>query len=133
MVTEDFGKQGEDFLKRYLDADEQTIAKVNGINGEGLVLTQNRVYLLKWGGLSAFGVGKGVSRFKYSEIETVELNSSLLILWLDFNVRGGESQTSKVSSVSAVNSIRQTVASFPKRKKDVVTELFNFIKQKQAS
>jgi hypothetical protein len=146
MVTEDLGKKGEELLIKYIEPGEQVVAKVTGIKGEGIALTDKRVYLLKWGGLTGLSVGGGISRFYYSEIKEAYMSGALLVVTLNFDVNGGESRELEDVDVSPIlralvgdttaspfaKSFRDTVATFPRKKKGIATELLNYINSQKS-
>ena len=150
MLIQDLGNQGEVFVKQNIRPGEQIIAKVKGISGEGIVLTDKCVYLLKWGGLSGstFGVGKGIGSFNYKEIMDVAMRKYLLTSTLEFTLK---SET-KISDINIVTGsvknffakvfggntpledyVRTRIVTFGRGKVEILNELLRFIKRQMTS
>lgn len=136
-------------LTQNIEPGEQVLAKIKG-SGEGLVLTDKSVYLLKWGGLvgSALGVGKGMGSFDYEEIKDVILKKGLLASGLVFSLRGESKMSNIKVVVESVKNfyagvfggktpleeyIRTRIATFGRNKAGILNELLEFIKGKITS
>jgi hypothetical protein len=81
-LIESLGNRGEKNLKDNLHPDEKILAKLKGTFGQGFVLTDRHVYIVKWGYMTGNIFGGRCSAFNYSDIVSIEtrknLNTSVL-------------------------------------------------------
>jgi len=75
---EDLGKRGETLLAKNISPDEEIGIKLKGTHGEGFVVTNKRVYILKWGFSTGNTFGGRCNGFEFTNIVSVEFRKGLL-------------------------------------------------------
>lgn len=71
--------KGEKLLKENIDqGDEEILVKLKGSFGEGLVLTNKGLYVLKWGFMTGNTFGGKCNAFNYNTITGLEIKKGLL-------------------------------------------------------
>jgi len=77
-LVEDIGKRGEKLLQSNLSQGEEAVVKLKGIHGEALVITNKRLYVLKWGFMAGTTFGGRCITFDFKSITGIELKKGLL-------------------------------------------------------
>ncbi|MFH1171910.1 MAG: hypothetical protein V1778_05255 [bacterium] len=77
-LSHDLGRRGEKLLQKNLQANEKVLAKLKGSWGEGLVITDRRLYILKWGFQAGSTFGGRCNAFEYSQIVSLEINKGVM-------------------------------------------------------
>lgn len=71
--------KGEKLLEENIDqGEEEILVKLKGSFGEGLVLTDKRLYILKWGFMTGNTFGGKCNAFSYNTITGLEIKKGLL-------------------------------------------------------
>jgi len=76
-LIESFSKRGEKYLSENLQNGEKILAKLNGAFGQGFVLTDQHIYVVKWGYMTGNTFGGRCSAFNYKNIVGVEIKKGL--------------------------------------------------------
>lgn len=74
----DLTKRGEKLLASHLGKNEKIIVKLKGSFGEAFVVTEKRIYLLKWGYMSKNLIGGRCMAFEFQNVTGIELKKNLL-------------------------------------------------------
>jgi len=77
-LINNIGGRGEKILNKSLQEDEEVIVKLQGSFGEALVLTDKRLYVVKWGFLVGNTFGGRCNAFEFRNITSIEYKKSLL-------------------------------------------------------
>lgn len=77
-LIQDLGSRGEKLLAENIHDNEQTLAKLKGSWGEGLVVTDKRLYILKWGFLAGSTFGGRCNAFDYHQITSIEIKKGVI-------------------------------------------------------
>lgn len=77
QLIQDLGGRGEKLLKENLSQGEEVKAKIKGSFGEALVLTNVRLYVLKWGAMAGNLFGGRVNAYDYNRITGIEIRKGL--------------------------------------------------------
>jgi hypothetical protein len=77
-LIESLGSRGEKHLAANIHHDEKILAKVKGTWGQGLVLTDRHVYIVKWGYMTGNTFGGRCSAFSYDQVVGIEIKKNLL-------------------------------------------------------
>jgi len=78
FFIEDLGRKGEKILADNLLEDEVLKAKIKGTHGEALVITDRRLYVVKWGFMAGNIFGGRCNSFDFKNIVGIELNKGPL-------------------------------------------------------
>jgi len=78
FFIENLGKRGEKILAENLSEDEEIKAKIKGTHGEAFVITNKRLYVLKWGFVAGSMFGGRCNSFDFKNIVGIELNKGPL-------------------------------------------------------
>src|SRR5690242_16230811 len=70
--------RGEKLLKRNIQANEQILLKVKGAFGQGLVITNKMIYILKWGYMTGNIVGGKCISYEFFNITGIHLKKGWL-------------------------------------------------------
>lgn len=73
-----FDRKGENLLKENLTEGEEIKVKLKGRYGEALVVTNKRLYILKWGYLSGNLLGGTANAFNFNNITGVNLRKGAI-------------------------------------------------------
>lgn len=77
-LIESLGSRGEKHLAANIQTDEKILAKLRGAQGQGLVLTDRHIYIVKWGYMTGNTFGGRCSAFDYSKVVGLEIKTNLL-------------------------------------------------------
>lgn len=77
-LNENLGNRGEKLINSNLHEGENVELKVKGTYGEAIVLTNKRLYILKWGYLTGSFLGGRCLGFEFKDVAGVELKTGLL-------------------------------------------------------
>lgn len=77
-LIQNLGGRGEKILNHSLQDDEQILVKLQGSFGEALILTNLRLYIVKWGFMAGNTFGGRCNAFELKNITSVEFKKSLL-------------------------------------------------------
>lgn len=77
-LVEDLGGRGEKLFDDNISKSEQVVVKVKGSLGEGLVITDKRLYVLKWGFMAGSAFGGRCMAFEFKNISSLEIKKNLL-------------------------------------------------------
>lgn len=69
--------KGEELLKQHIHADEKILAKLQGNFGQGLAVTDKRLYIIKWGAFAGSIFGGRCITFDYGRITGVKINTGM--------------------------------------------------------
>ncbi|MHB8860388.1 MAG: hypothetical protein ACYC48_01485 [Minisyncoccota bacterium] len=72
------GSRGERLLQSNLATDEKVIAKLKGQFGQGLVITDRHIYILKWGFMAGSTFGGRCIAYPFKNISSVKITKNLL-------------------------------------------------------
>ena len=75
-LIESLGSRGEKHLKSNLQADEKIIVKLKG-HSSGFVLTDHRIYIVKWGWTTGSAFGGRCTAFDYANVVGLEIKKNL--------------------------------------------------------
>ena len=78
-LIQNLGGRGEKILENNISNKEKVIIKLKGAHGEGLVVTDNKVYVLKWGFMAGSTFGGRCLGFHFNDIMGVELKKGIFI------------------------------------------------------
>lgn len=78
QLIQDLGGRGEKLLKENLSEGEEIKVKLKGQSGQGFIVTNKRLYVLKWGFMAGNTFGGRVNAFEFSRISGIEIKKSLL-------------------------------------------------------
>ena len=70
--------QGEKILSENLSEDEEVFVKLQGNNGQALVLTSKRLYIVKWGWMAGSTFGGKCIGYEYRNITALEANKHVV-------------------------------------------------------
>jgi hypothetical protein len=77
-LVENLGSRGEKILENNISQTEKVSLKLKGAHGEALVLTDKRLYILKWGYMVGSTFGGRCLGFHFNDIMGVELRKGFL-------------------------------------------------------
>lgn len=77
-LIQDLGGRGEKLLVDNLHEKEKVLVKLKGTFGEGLVITDKKLYVLKWGYMAGNLIGGRCNAFEYGSITGLEIKKNLL-------------------------------------------------------
>lgn len=77
-LIQPLGARGEKHLSANMRADEKIIAKLKGQWGEGFVLTDHHIYIVKWGYYAGSLFGGRCISFDYRNVVGLEIKKGLL-------------------------------------------------------
>ena len=77
-LLENLSGRGEKLLHYNLDDTEKIFVKLKGTFGEGLVITNKRLYVLKWGWMSGNIIGGRCNGFSFHHIVSLEIKKNLI-------------------------------------------------------
>ena len=72
------GSRGENLLQGNLSSSEKLLAKLRGKFGEGLVITDRHIYILKWGFMAGSMFGGRCIAYPYKNISGVKITKNIL-------------------------------------------------------
>lgn len=72
------GSRGEKLLQSNLASSEKVFAKLRGQFGEGLVITDRHIYILKWGFMAGSTFGGRCIAYPYKNISGVKITKNIL-------------------------------------------------------
>lgn len=78
QLIQDLTSRGEKLLQENLSEGEEIKVKLKGQNGQGFVVTNKRLYILKWGIMAGNTFGGRVNAFEFSRVSGIEIKKSLL-------------------------------------------------------
>jgi Short C-terminal domain len=76
-LIENLGDKGEKLLANNLEASENIIVKLKGRFGEGFVISEKRVYILKWGFQAGHTFGGESTAYEFMNITGLQLNKHM--------------------------------------------------------
>ncbi len=76
-LIESLGSRGEKHLNENMHPDEKVLVKLKGTWGQGLVLTDRNIYVVKWGYMTGNIFGGRCSAFNYNDVVSVEIRKNL--------------------------------------------------------
>lgn len=77
-LVENLGSRGEKILENNVSQNEKATIKLKGAHGEALVLTNKRLYVLKWGFVAGSTFGGRCLGFHFNDIMGVEFKKGVL-------------------------------------------------------
>ena len=77
-LIEELGRRGEKHLQANLQPDEKILAKLKGSYGQGFVLTDRHIFVVKWGYMTGNLFGGRCSAFDYSSVVGIEIKKNLM-------------------------------------------------------
>jgi hypothetical protein len=77
-IIQNFGGRGEKLLRDNLKDHEKVLVKIKGTWGEGLVITDKRFYILKWGFMAGNTFGGRCMAFDLKNVTGLEIKKSLM-------------------------------------------------------
>jgi len=107
--VEDLGKNAEEAIKSNLQSGENILLKLLGYKGQALVLTDQRIFVIKWGYDMLFKTE--YRTYVYKNINSVDIKSG----WLSGTFRINDSSFSKEDD-EIFDDISLNAITFPKKK-----------------
>jgi hypothetical protein len=77
-LVQPLGKRGEEILAENIRSGENILIKLKGTFGEGFILTDNHIYIVKWGFNTGNLFGGRCTAFDYRNLTGIEINKSLI-------------------------------------------------------
>lgn len=71
-MNDDLGNKGENLLKANLSTDEKIVIKLKGTFKEAFVVTDKKIYVLKWGFMTGNTFGGRCIGFDFNRITSIE-------------------------------------------------------------
>lgn len=76
-IVQNLGNRGESLLANNISSDETIYVKLKGSLGEGFVVTDKRVYVLKWGYMTGNTFGGRCLAFELRNVTSIEFKKKL--------------------------------------------------------
>ncbi|MDD3607284.1 MAG: SHOCT domain-containing protein [Candidatus Moranbacteria bacterium] len=129
-LINNIGGRGEKILKKSLQDDERVLVKLQGSFGEALVLTDKRLYIVKWGFMAGNTFGGRCNAFEFRSITSVEFKKSLLTGSVE--ILTPATQNTQKSFWSSNNSTPKAdnIVSMQRDKFDIFAEAVKIIRNK---
>lgn len=77
-LIEKIGRRGEKLLQGNLSSDEEIVVKLKGLHGEAVVITNKKLFILKWGIMVGNTFGGRCLAFDYRSITGLEYKKRLV-------------------------------------------------------
>lgn len=77
-LIQDYGSRGEKIFKDNIQEHEKTLVKIKGSWGEGLVITDRRICVLKWGFMVGNTFGGRCMVFELKNVTGIEIKKGLM-------------------------------------------------------
>lgn len=77
-LVQNFSGRGEKIIKENIGNEEKIFVKLKGSFGEGLVITNKKLYVLKWGFMSGNIIGGRCVAFEFGNVTGLEIKKNLL-------------------------------------------------------
>lgn len=76
-LIQTLGGKGENLVEEHIDKGENILVKLQGSFGEALVITEKRLYVIKWGWMAGNMFGGRCVAFEYGNITGLEIKKNL--------------------------------------------------------
>jgi len=124
------GGRGEKILRTNLQNDEKVLVKLQGSFGEALVLTNKRLYVIKWGFMAGDTFGGRCNAFEFKSVVSVEFKKSILTGSVEILTPATQNAQKSFWSTNNSTPKADNIVSIQRDKFDVFAEAIKIIRNK---
>jgi hypothetical protein len=97
-LIEKFSGEGDKVVANNIGNGEKIIVKLEGGTGQGLVITDRRIYIVKWGFWGGSSFGSRCNAFEFKNITGIEIKKALLTTTFEILTPAHHNTKTKISS-----------------------------------